>query len=228
MRHLKILPPLVLLALASLASADATIFTGHGDTFGPPFPTDTIGLTVRNDGGTPLQAIIVSLPEASANSGAGMSITSGGLTAHLITSKLENYDYPGEYAQRFDGIDPAGTHSHPTVLGSIFNSGSFEASLQFDLSPDSPEQHLYYVLRGQIFPDQPVSFSNVSLTASPQGYIDLKLVLLPNGQILDAPVVQLDLVGSNAPLPEPSMILIPILALLAASRVSRYHSARNG
>ena len=230
MRHLKFLPPLVLLALASLASADATIFTGHGDTFGPPFPTDSIALTVRNDGGTPLQALFISIPNATPDSsGAGMSVTSGGLTAHLITSKLENYDFPGQYAQRFDGIDPGGTHSHPTVLGSVFNSSAFEVSVQFDLAAGSPEEHLYYALRGQIAPDQPISFYNVSATASPQGYFDLTLILLADGAPSDAPVVQLDLVGSNSPLPEPSILLgAPIVALLAARRNRGYHSPRHG
>ena len=229
MRHLKNLPPLALLALVSLASADSTIFTGHGDTFGPPFPTDSIALTVRNDGGTPLQAIFMSIPNATPDSGAGMSVTSGGLTAHLITSKLENYDFPGQYAQRFDGIDPGGTHSHPTVLGSAFNSNAFEVSVQFDLAPDSPEEHLYYALRGQIAPDQPISFYNVSATASPQGYIDLNLIFLPDGDLTAAPIVQIDLVGSNTQLPEPSILLsAPIVALLAARRNRGYDSARHG
>ena len=229
MRHLKNLPPLIFLALTSLVSADATIFTGHGDTFGPPFPTDSIALTVRNDGGTPLQALFISIPDASADSGLGLAVTSGGLTAHLNTSKLENYDFPGHYAQRFDGVDPGGAHSHSTVLGSIFNSNAFEALIQFDLSPDSPEEHLYYVVRGQVAPDQPIAFSNVSVTASLQGYFDLNLSFLPSGEISPAPVVQIDLVGSTSPLPEPSLLLSgSITALLAANRRSRYHSPRHG
>jgi len=224
----KKLPPLILLALASLASADPTIFTGHGDTFAPPFPSDSIALTVRNDGGTPLQAIFISIPTASPDSGVGMEVTSGGFIAHLNTSKLENYDFPGHYAQRFDGIDPAGTHSHATVLGSTFNSDAFEASIQFDLAPDSPEEHLYYVLRGHIAPDQPITFYNVSATASPQGYFDLNLIFLPSGDISPAPVVQIDLVGSTSPLPEPATLLGGAIALLAATRRIRYHSPRHG
>ncbi|HEV8293286.1 MAG TPA: hypothetical protein VGP94_15225, partial [Tepidisphaeraceae bacterium] len=170
MNQLRKIPPLILLALTSLTLADPLTFTGHGDTFGPPFPTDSIALTVRSAEGTPLQALYLSIPTASSGSGLGLGITSGGSIAHLDTSKLEIYDYPGAYSQRFDGVDPGGGHAQSTVLGQTFNSNAFEAFIQVDLPPDAPEEHLYYALRGHINPDQPVTFSSVSVSSSPQGY----------------------------------------------------------
>src|SRR5438445_6998847 len=67
--YLQRIPPLILLALTSLTFADPLIFTGHGDTFGPPFPTDSIALQVRSADGSPVQALYVSIPTASSGSG---------------------------------------------------------------------------------------------------------------------------------------------------------------
>jgi len=227
--HRKILPLLILLALTSFTFADPLIFTGHGDTFGPPFPTDSISLQARSTDGTPLQALYMSVPTASSGSGLAFGVASGGSIAHLNHTKLENFDFPGAYAQRFDGVDPGGDHDQSSVLGETFSSDHFEILVQFDLPPDSPEEHLYYALRGHINPDQPVTFSSVYVIPSPQGYFDLNLSFIPTGDISNDPVVQIDLFGSTTPFPEPSILLIgAIAALLAASRRSRYHLSANG
>jgi hypothetical protein len=228
-KQLQRIPPLILLALTSLTFADPLTFTGHGDTFGPPFPTDSIALQARSADGTPLQALYMSIPTASSGSGLDLGVTSGGPTAHLNTSKLEVYDYPGAYSQRFDGLDPGGDHAQSSVLSKTFNSNAFEALIRLDLPPDSPEEHLYYALRGHINPDQPITFSNVSVISSPQGYFDLNLSFSAAGDISSDPVVQIDLSGSNTILPEPSILLaVVVVALLAGSRRSRYHSPRHG
>ncbi len=229
MIHLQRIPPLILLALTSLTFADPLTFTGHGDTFGPPFPTDSIALTVRSDAGTPLQALYISVPTASSGSGLDLGVTSGGPTAHLGTSKLELYDFPGAYSQRFDGLDPGGDHAQSSVLSQTFNSNAFEALIRLDLPPDAPEEHLYYALRGHIAPDQPITFSSVSIVSSPQGYFDLNLSFSPTGPISSDPVVQIDLAGSTTPIPEPSILLAAaIVALLAAPRRIRYHLHPDG
>ncbi|HEV8377553.1 MAG TPA: hypothetical protein VGP99_01790 [Tepidisphaeraceae bacterium] len=215
---------MILLALTSFTFADTLTFTGHGDTFGPPFPTDSIALTVRNDAGTPLQALYITIPTASPDSGLNLSITSGGPTAHFNTANLENYDFPGRYAQRFDGLDPSGNHDQSSVLSQIFTSSSFEALIQFDLPPDAPEGHLYYLLRGRIGEGQPITFSSVYVIPSPQGYFDLDLSFSPTGPLSSDPVVQIDLLGSTTPFPEPSICFpAAIVALLAAPRRIRYH-----
>ena len=223
------IPPVIVLALASLTFADPLTFTGHGETFGPPFPTDAIALQARSGDGTPLQALYISVPSASPQAGLNLGITSGGFTGHLIGSKLENYDFPGGYAQRFDGLDPSGKHAQSSVLSQVFSSTAFEALIQVDLPPDAPENHLYYALRGHIAPDQPITFSNVSVISSSQGYFDLNLSFSTTGAISTDQVIQIDLSGSTTLIPGPSILLItPILALLAAARRSRYHSPRNG
>jgi hypothetical protein len=216
----KTIPPLILLALASLASADPLIFTGHGDTFGPPFPTDAIALQVRLSDGTPLQALYISIPSASPDTGLDLAVTSGGFIGHLDVRKLENYDFPGAYSQRFDGLDPGGDHAQSTVLSQTFSSTAFQALIQFDLPPDSPEQHLYYTLAGEIGPDQPLTFSNVSLVSSPQGYFDINLAFSTTDSIsTEFPVVQINLTGSSTPVPEPHTLFVAALsALLAAGR----------
>ena len=229
MKYLKGIPPLILLALAAITFAEPVIFTGHGEIIGPPFPTSSIALETRRDDGTPLQGVYVSLPTASSGSGLAVSVDSGGFVGHFDSSKLENYDYPGAYAQRFDGVDPGGSHDPSTVLGLLYDSSSFEALIRFDLPANSPEEHLYYSLHGQIFPDQPFTFSNVSVISSPQGYFDLNLSFSVDGAILDEPVIQMDLVGSTTPFPEPSILGVAALAaLLAAARKGGYHSPRHG
>jgi hypothetical protein len=226
--QLQKLPPLILLALTSLTSADPLIFTGHGEIVGPPFPTSAVALQARNEAGAPLQALYITIPMASPESGLSVNITSGSFTAHLDASKLEIYDFPGEYSQRFDGIDPGGQHVPSTVLSQAFNSIAFEAVVQVDLPPDSPEEHLYYALRGRIAEGQPITFSNVSVIASAQGYFDLNLSFSQTGPSESDPVLQIDLTGSTTPVPEPSIFLAAIVTLLAAPRRIRYHSPRHG
>ena len=229
MKHLTRIATLIPLALTSLTLAEPVIFTGHGEIIGPPFPTSSIALETRRDDGTPLQGVYVSLPTASSGSGLDVSVDSGGFVGHFDSSKLENYDYPGAYAQRFDGVDPRGSHDPSTVLGLLYDSSSFEALIRFDLPANSPEEHLYYSLRGQIFPDQPLTFSNVSVISSPQGYFDLNLSFSIDGTILDEPVIQIDLIGSTTPLPEPLLLGVAALAaLIAAARKGGYHSPRHG
>jgi len=228
-KHLKRIPPVILLALTSLTFADPLTFTGHGDTFGPPFPTDSIALQARSADGTPLQALYMSIPTASSGSGLDLGVTSGGPTAHLNSSKLEVYDYPGAYSQRFDGLDPGGDHAQSAVLSQTFNANAFEALIRLDLPPDSPEEHLYYALRGRIGPDQPITFSSVYVISSPQGYFDLNLSFSISGDISSDPVVQIDLSGSTTLIPEPSILFAAaIVALLAGSRHSRYHRRFHG
>jgi len=226
---LRRIPAVIVLALASLTFADSLIFTGHGDTTGPPFPTDAIALQARSGDGTPLQALYISIPSASPESGLDLDVTSGGFTGHLNASKLENYDFPGGYAQRFDGLDPSGNHAQSSVLSQIFSSTAFEALIQVDLPPDAPENHLYYALRGHIAPDQPITFSNVSVIPSPQGYFDLNLSFSTSGAIATDQVIQVDLSGSTTPIPEPSVLFFTaMVALLAVARRGRYHSPRHG
>jgi len=227
--HRKILPPLILLALASPTLADPLTFTGHGDTFGPPFPSDFIAIDGRSADGILLQSLYMSIPTASSGSGLDLGVSSGGSVAHLNVSKLESYDFPGAYAQRFDGVDPGGDHARSSLLGRTFTSDSFEAFIRFDLPVGSPEEHLYYTLRGQIAPDQPIAFSGVSVIPSPQGYFDLNLSFITTGVVADNSVVLIDLSASNTASPEPSNLLFAaVAALLAARRRSRYHLPANG
>jgi len=225
--HVKRIAPLIFLALTSLTFADPLTFTGHGDISGPPFPTSSIALEVRRADGTPLQGLYISLPSASSGSGVDVGITSGGFTAHFDSSKVEPYDFPGQYSQRFDGIDPGGDHAHSSVLGQTFNSSAFEALIQLDLPPDAPEEHLYYLLRGQIMPDQPITFTNVSIIPSPVGYFDLNLAFSSDGPVSGDPVVHIDLSGSTTPLPEPSILFATaIVGFLACRRGPFSHSPR--
>lgn len=229
MKHLNLAGLLSILALCSLASADPLIFTGHGETDGPPFPTSSVAIQVRDETGTPLQALYINIPTATSGSGLNLTGDSGGPVAHINNSKLEIYDFPGQYSQRFDGLDPGGDHARSTVLANVFNSGQFDVQVQLDLPPDSPYEHLYYDIRGRIGPDQPITFYSVSAVASPEGFFDLNLSFLQSGDLSTDPVVQIDILGSTTAFPEPSALVAAVLAaLLALPARRRYHRRLHG
>jgi type VI secretion system secreted protein VgrG len=59
------------------------------------------------------------------------SMTSGAVTHKLnvANEKLELYDYPGEFAQRFDGVDPGGA-DRPADVGNIAPDGQRTAEIR--------------------------------------------------------------------------------------------------
>jgi len=213
-------------AFASITIAAPLNFYGEFSTSGPPFPSLSLLFPVTAAGSSPIQFLSIPLTGASSG-GLAIHASADGPLIHIEHSNLETYDFPGSYSQRFDGIDPSGERSHSSVLGQVFNDRSFEALIQVDLSPNAPEDHLYYTIQGHINPNQPVTFAAVNVIPSPEGFFDLNIDLTSTGGIFDhtQSVIEMDLSG-NTLIPEPASF--SALVLLAASRHSRYHRRSHG
>jgi hypothetical protein len=223
-RHLILLLPII--TLSSFALAAGVTFSGVNEGSGPPFPSAPITLDVIGASGDPLQTLLVSIPTASAGAGLGFHAFGSDTLGKFDAFKLENYDFPGQYAERFDGVDPAGGRHPALLLSQSFDSTSFQMLVGVDLPANPPENHLYYTLSGSIYPTQPMTFSNFSALASPDGYFQINFTFSASGPLTpNRPVLLMDMRGTTTPLPEPAALSI---LLLAALRPTRYHRLRHG